>query len=145
MGFGFRETMSGTWAPTGGAGERRPFAFTVRVASGPLGRFRADKVAAMTGTIDAAGLATRRELVGTMVLKPFLGRVIRYDFEFVGDDGRRYRFAGQKDIRWTDPLRTWTELPGELTDAQGAVIGKAQTRFDLRRDSAAFLLSFRPA
>lgn len=145
MGFRFAETMSGTWTRTDRTGERRPIQFSVVARSGPLGRFRADKVARLTGTIDAEGLATRREVTGTLVLKPFVGRVIRYELDFTGDDGKRYRFAGQKDIRWLDPVRTWTELPAEITDTEGALVGRALTRFDLRRDSATFLWSFRPA
>ncbi len=144
-GFGFSETMTGTWAPHDRPAERRPFRFSVVARSGPLGRFRADKVANITGTLDAEGLATRRELTGTMVVAPFLRRVIRYQFAFTGDDGKPYRFAGQKDIRWLDPVRTWTELPGELTDGAGVTVGRADLRFDLRRDSVAFLRSFRPS
>lgn len=143
-GFGFAETMSGTWTKADD-GRERPFRFTVDVRSGPLGRFRRQQTAEMAGTVDAGGLATQRPLHGTMELRPFLGRLIRYEFTFTGDDGQPYRFRGQKDIRWLDPLRTWTELPGEVTDGDGRVIGRAMTRFDLQREGVRFLRSFRPA
>ena len=143
MGFGFEETMSGTWTKDG---VTRPFSFTVKVRSGPLGTFRKkNQMAEMEGTVEAGGLATRQPLRGTMLLQPFLGRVIRYEFDFNGDDGKPYTFAGQKDIRWLDPVRTWTELPGEITDGDGRVIGRAMTRFDLQRDGVRFVRSFRPA
>jgi hypothetical protein len=144
-GFIFAETMSGTWTPADDVSIARKLSFTVRVRSGPLAEFRRDQIAEMEGDVDAEGLATGAPLVGTMTLRPFLGRVIRYEFEFDGDDGQRYRFAGQKDIRWLDPLRSWTELPGELTDEDGQVIGTARTRFHLRRDGWSFLRSWRPA
>ena len=144
-GFGFRETMRGTWARTDGQRGGGAFVFTVDVDSGPLGAFGKTRRAAITGTVDADGLASGRSLTGTMVIRPWLGRVIRYEFAFTGDDGVRYRFAGQKDIRWLDPLRTWTELPGQLSDGGGLVIGTALTRFDLRGDSVAFVRSFRVA
>lgn len=142
-GFGFAETMSGTW--TDRAGVERPFQFRVAVRSGPLGEFRRTALAAMEGTVDAGGLATDQPLHGTLEMRPLLGRVLRYEFEFTGDDGKPYRFAGQKDIRWLDPLRTWTELPGEVQDGDGRVVGRALTRFDLRRDGLAFMRSFRPS
>jgi hypothetical protein len=143
-GFGFAETMSGTWSREGDPVARR-FRFSIDVHSGPLGRFRKLALARMTGTVDADGLATDRPLHGTMELRPVLGRLIRYEFEFTGDDGQPYRFAGQKDIRWLDPFRTWTELPGELRDAAGRIVGRARTTFDLKRDGLSFLQSFRPA
>ena len=142
MGFGFDETMSGTWTRDG---VERPFAFTVNVRSGPLGEFRKNnQVAEMEGTIDAGGLATRQPLHGTLLMQPFLGRVIRYEFEFTGDDGKHYTFAGQKDIRWLAPLRTLTELPGEVRDEDGKLVGKAMTRFDMKNDGWTFIRSWKP-
>lgn len=142
-GFGFAETMSGTWERTDGARGGGRFEFTVTVRSGPLGDFRRSRTAAITGTVTAEGLAVERPLEGTLEMRPFLGRIIRYEFGFTGTDGARYRFAGQKDIRWLDPLRTWTELPGTVTTEAGAVIGSATTRFDLRHRGADFVKSFR--
>lgn len=144
-GFGFAETMSGTWERTDGGRGGGRFEFTVTVRSGPLGAFAGHRKAAMTGTVTADGLAAARPLEGTLEMRPLLGRLLRYEFGFTGDDGQRYRFAGQKDIRWLDPVRTWTELPGEVTDERGAVIGTAATRFDLRRRGGDFVRSFRLA
>ncbi len=142
-GFGFRETMRGSWTRCDGGRGGGRFEFTVAARSGPLGAFRRSHLATIDGTVDADGLASHRPLTGTMELRPLLGRVIRYRFEFTGDDGQPYGFDGQKDIRWLDPLRTWTELPGQLTDGGGLVIGTALTRFDLRGDSLSFARSFR--
>jgi hypothetical protein len=142
MGFGFEETMSGTWTRDG---VERPFSFTVRIRSGRLRDFRRHQRAEMEGTVDASGLATGRPLQGTLLMQPFLGRVLRYEFDFTGDDGQPYRFAGQKDIRWLSPVRTWTELPGDVTDGAGKVVGRALTRFDLKRDGLSFMRSWRPA
>ncbi len=144
-GFGFRETMRGTWARTDGERGGGRFEFTVTARAGSLLDFRKSRLATIEGTVDADGLARARPLTGTMELRPWLRRIIRYQFEFRGDDGLPYSFAGQKDIRWLDPLRTWTELPGQLSDGGGMVIGTALTRFDLRGDSVAFVRSFRLA
>ncbi|MBZ0238130.1 MAG: hypothetical protein K8M05_37820 [Deltaproteobacteria bacterium] len=143
MGFGFEETMSGTWTKDG---VTRPFSFTVQVRSGPIGAWRKkQQVADMEGTVDAEGLATRQPLRGTLRIQPVLGRVIRYEFAFTGDDGKPYTFAGQKDIRWLSPLRTWTELPGDVRDADGNLVGTAMTRFDLKKDGLTFMRSWKPA
>jgi hypothetical protein len=143
MGFGFEETMSGTWTRDG---VTRPFSFTVKVRSGPLGAFRRNnQVAEMEGTVEATGLASGTPLRGTLMMRPILGRVIRYEFAFTGDDGQPYTFAGQKDIRWLAPLKTWTELPGEVRDGAGKLVGTAMTRFDLKKDGVSFMRSWKPA
>lgn len=143
-GFGFEETMSGTWARTDGRTGGR-FEFTVKVASGPWRDFARTRIARITGEVTATGLGTARPLEGTLEIRPLVGRIIRYEFTFAGADGEPYRFAGQKDIRWLDAARTWTTLPGEIRDAGGAVIGRAETRFDLRRRGADLVRSFRLA
>jgi len=143
MGFGFEETMSGTWTRDG---VTRPFSFTVVVRSGPIGAWRKkQQVADMEGTVSADGLATGQPLRGTLRLQPFLGRVIRYEFGFTGDDGKPYTFAGQKDIRWLSPLRTWTELPGDVRDGDGKLVGTARIPFDLKKDGWSFMRSWKPA
>ena len=140
MGYAFDETMSGTMTLTADPATRHPIEFRANVRVPWIGGN-----GTMTGTIDAGPLVRGAAFDGKMVLRPFLGRVIRYEFEFDGDDGERYRFAGQKDIRWLDPVRSWTELPGEITDEGGQVVGTARTRFHLRRDGLEFLRSWRPA
>jgi hypothetical protein len=144
-GFGFRECMRGSWARCDGERGGGRFEFTVAARSGPLTDFGKTRLATIDGTVDAEGLATGRPLTGTMELRPWLRRVIRYQFEFKGDDGLPYSFAGQKDIRWLDPVRTWTELPGQVSDGGGLIIGSALTRFDLKGQSLAFVRSFRVA
>lgn len=141
-GFGFAETMRGNWARCDGGRGGGRFEFSVRASTDSLAAFGRSRLVEITGTVDGDGLATQRPLRGTMELRPWIRRVIRYRFEFEGDDGARYAFAGQKDIRWLDPVRTWTELPGQITDEGGRVIGSAITRFDVRGQSVAFVRSF---
>ena len=115
MGYAFDETMSGTMTRTGSTQEV-PFTFSVHV-----------------------------ECEGTMTLRPVRGRIVRYELSFRGDDGKSYRFAGQKDIRWLDALRTWTTLPGEITDANGKLVARCDTRFDYKSDWMQFVTSWKPA
>ena len=71
-----------------------------------------------------------------------VARRIRYEFGFTGDDGRPYRFAGQKDVSPRHPLESMTTLPAEITDETGHRVAAALVRFD-PRGLPAFLGSFR--
>ena len=99
----------------------------------------------LTGTVEAPGLAAAAPTEGTITMRPVIGRIIKYELAFTGDDGKRYRFVGQKDIRWLDALRTWTTLPGEISDESGRLVARCQTRFDYKSDWMQFASSFRPA
>jgi hypothetical protein len=145
MGFSFDETMSGTMTRVDHPGEKVPFSFTVHIEQPSLVGHLRNGRAAMRGTIEAPGLATANDCEGTMTLRPVLARIVRYELSFLGDDGKPYRFAGQKDIRWLDALRTWTNLPGEITDAKGTVVARCATRFDYKSDWMQFMASWRPA
>jgi|SRR5579883_854339 len=139
-GFEFRETMSGTWTRDG---IERPFAFTVRVRQPSLLRYLRERSATIEGHVDASGLASHAVVAGTIVIDPLLGRRIRYEFAFTGDDGRGYRFAGQKDVALRSFVATMTTLPGEIVDERGGPVGTALVKFD-PRDLPSFLGSFRP-
>lgn len=140
MGYAFDETMSGTMTLAADPATRHPIEFRANVRVPWIGG-----AGTMTGTIDAGPLVKGAPFDGKMILRPFLGRVIRYELGFVGRDGKRYALAGQKDIRWLDARRTWTELPAELTDESGQVLGTAALRMNIARDWLAFGSSFRIA
>src|SRR5688572_10535116 len=118
-GFCFDETMAGTMERVDRPGERVPFSFTVHVHAESLARHLRDGKASLRGVVEAPGLAACAPAEGSMVLRPLRGKIIGYDLAFRGDDGASYRFRGQKDIRYRDLLRSWTTLPGEITDDAG--------------------------
>ena len=142
MPLSFNETMSGTYEPIDAPGEKHPFKFTIDVHAPSLFRHLRNGKAELAGTVEAPPLTESSHLTGQITIRPIGGRFIRYEFEFVGDDGKRYTFAGQKDIEWLDLLRTWTTLPGEIRDGE-RVVATCDTRFDLKGDGVAFLRSFR--
>jgi hypothetical protein len=144
-GFAFDETMTGTMERVDRPGEQVHFTFSVQVRAPSMLQHVRDGKATMRGTIEAPGLATRADAEGTMTLRPVFARVVKYELAFTGDDGKRYRFAGQKDIRWLRALRTWTTLPGEITDESGRLVARVQTRFDYKSDWMQFASSWRPA
>lgn len=144
-GFRFAETMSGTWTPADAPEARRRFSFTIEAVADSLARhLRQGGRTRIHGTVVADGLADRQPLEGTLTMAPLTRRIIRYEFDFTGDDGQPYRFEGQKDIRLTALRRSFTELPGVIRDAAGAEVGTATTQFDLGADWFQFLTSFRP-
>ncbi len=145
-GFCFDETMAGTMERVDRPGQALPFSFTVHAHAASMMSWLRDGKAKLTGTVEAPGLAAAAPVVkGVITLRPVLQRIVKYELAFLGDDGKRYRFVGQKDIRWLDALRTWTTLPGEISDDAGRLVARCQTRFDYKSDWMQFASSFRPA
>jgi hypothetical protein len=146
-GFHFKETMSGTWRRVreggGGEGDEATMHFTIGVRAGSLFQHLRDKKAEIDGHVHLAGLAEKAAITGEITINPLFGRLIRYEFSFTGDDGKRYRFRGQKDVSLRDVVRTMTTLPGEIVDAAEKLVGRANLLFD-KRHLPAFLGSFRP-
>jgi hypothetical protein len=140
---GFSETMSGTWTPVDGSG-RRVLSFSVDADATSAVDYLKDGAMQLAGTMRAEGLAAKAPTEGRIEVQP-LRRRIAYFLEFTGDDGKLYRFAGEKHLSVFRPLKSATTLPGEITDRHGALVGRALVRFDLRRDLVSFLRTFRPA
>ncbi|MCA9772390.1 MAG: hypothetical protein KC466_08275 [Myxococcales bacterium] len=132
LGFEFSEEMSGTYHRVGEPTEEHPFVFRVKAEAASLVRNLFDGKAAMTGTVEMAGVAERAALKGTLTMKPLLARFIRYEFDFTGDDGRAYHYAGEKTINHFRPGRSWTTLPGSVWDAEGKEVAKSVTYFDMK-------------
>lgn len=144
LGFRFSENMYGSYRTVKEpAGERR-FCFHFDVVSRSLWRTLRDGRAEASGWVEAEGLATHAPLEGFIVIKPLFARLIRYEFDFTGEGGAAYHYAGEKTIRHLHPTTTWTTLPGVIYDADGNEFARSLTRFDLAEMSP-FLRSFRPS
>jgi choline dehydrogenase-like flavoprotein len=139
----FRETMSGTVRPVHAPAERRPFSFSLHARSRGAWDFLRTREVAITGELVAEGFGTRCPLTGTLGLDVLLTGRLPYDFTFVADDARTYRFAGEKVVRLGSLRRSMTVLPGRVLDDAERVVGTAEVTFDLDRDLWEFLLSFR--
>jgi hypothetical protein len=144
-GFQFQERMTGTYTLTGSADQPRRISFSARVKADDSLRHLKDGMAELEGTVDLEGFADDVPLKGTIEIAPVRKRLIRYEFSFLGNDGRAYRFAGQKDIRLADLLGSWTTLPAALYDPSGKEIGQARMSFDMKADFLPLLVSFRRA
>ena len=145
MGFRFAETMSGTIEWDRDPGKQHPFRFQVTAHADSTREHLSTGKATLEGIIDAPPVATAAKATGTIVIRPIGQRIIRYELAFTGDDGKRYEMVGQKDIRWTRPLETFTTLPAEILDEDHRRVATCTTRFDMQKDLFSFLRSFRPA
>jgi hypothetical protein len=138
FGFHFHETMQGTYTRDGVA---RPMKFSLEARAGSWLQHLRDRKARINGTIDAEGLASARNIDGELTIDPVIRRIIRYEFSFTGDDGKAYRFAGQKDVSLLDLANSMTTLPAQIFDGNQP-IAEALVKFD-KRDLPAFLMSWR--
>jgi hypothetical protein len=138
-GFHFHETMQGTYTRDG---VERPVKFMLEARAGSWLQHLRDGKARISGTIDADGLASGRPIAGEMIIDMIVRRIIKYDFRFDGDDGKPYRFAGQKDISYLDFVNSMTTLPAEILDGGGRAIARALLAFD-RREIPAFFKGWR--
>lgn len=139
--YGFTETMRGTWSPGDGSGRRVLWFRLDADATNALGYMK-DGAMQLDGTFFAEDLAGEVPTRGTMEVQP-LRRRIAYRLEFKGDDGKAYRFVGEKRLNLLRLLDTMTTLPAEITDEHGARLGTALVRFDTRHDLLPFLRTFR--
>ncbi len=140
-GFQFQETMAGTFTFPGSP--ERSMKFTARARARSFFRHLTDHTAELDGHVDMDGLATHQPLHGEITINPILGGMIRYEFDFTSDDGRPFRFAGQKDVKLLHVVSTMTTLPGAILDEKGSEVGTALLYFDKKR-LPGFLGSFRP-
>jgi len=143
LGFHFSETMQGTWTREGQTDER-PISFSITARARSFWKHLRDHDTELEGTLRMDGFAREVPVRGTLHINPLLGKVIRYDFGFLADDGRRYRFIGQKDVSLSDVVGTMTTLPAAIEDENGRVVARANLKFDTK-DLPGFLASFRPA
>jgi len=142
MGFQFAETMAGTIEWDAEPGVRHPFRFDITAHADSLREHLATGKAVIEGTMHAPPRAEAVAAHGVITIRPIGQRIIRYELAFVGDDGKPYELVGQKDIRWSAPLRSFTVLPAEILYADHRRVATCDTAFDVR-DLWRFLRSFR--
>ena len=143
-GFKFEEKLTGTYHLLSRPEEEKAFSLTAQAAVDNVVKYLQDMSASLLGTVEMEGFADQAPINGSLELNPLFGRVLRYQFTFVANDGKSYRFAGQKDIQLFDLPGSMTTLPGAVYDESGTEIARVLTRFDLGSDLVPFLLSWRP-
>jgi hypothetical protein len=143
-GFRFEERMSGTYHLLATPEEEHRFSFTAQATVGNVMQYLRDLTASLQGTLEMEGFADQVPLEGSLEVNPIFGRALRYQFSFTGNDGQRYRFAGQKDLQVLDLPGSLATLPGAVYDEGGTEVARVLAKFDTSRDLLPFLLSWRP-
>jgi hypothetical protein len=139
----FRERMSGSYWLLDSPTDERAITLTFEARAADVGEFLRTRTCALAGTIDAEGLAHRRDVEGTLRFALIEERRVPYRFAFRGDDGSRYELSGQKEWTSLAPVSSMTLLPATLLDQRGQELARATLRFDLRADWVDWMKSFR--
>jgi len=145
LGFEFEEVMSGTYTKSGHPDETGEIRFQGRARAEDLVQHIRDGMTRLEGTLDMERFADDVPITGSIEIRPFVGKIIRYDFTFTANDGNPYRFTGQKDIRFDAFADSMTHLAGAITDGAGNEVARANLTFDLKSDFLPFLVSWKPA
>lgn len=143
LGFSFDETMSGTYHLLASQLDERAIAFTLHARVAGIRQFLKDRLARVEGEVNVEGFAEHSGLSGTLALRLFDEQRLTYDFTFRANDGKTYRFHGQKDVTMIALADTMTTLPASIYDSAGREIARAVLRFDLRGSLGSFLRSWR--
>jgi len=144
LGFEFQEVMSGTYTMVGQPSEQGELRFKLRARAADALQHLRDGMVTLEGTLDMEKVADEVPISGTIEIRPLTRRIIRYELSFTANDGQPYRFAGQKDIRFSDLVATMTTLKGAVLNAQGTEIARATLHFDVKADLLPFLVSWKP-
>lgn len=151
LGFTMDEVMTGTHQFVDGKGPEGIHPMEFRATWGPDdlltwanpvgGSFMANN---LKGKVDVGGLVVDADCEGTLELKYFAGQKIRYTFQFKDDEGKQYKYVGEKrDIRPWNLHRTHTTCYGTITELEtGEIISTGITYFRFST-SLDFVLSFR--
>lgn len=151
IGFKMDEMMIGTHTFSSGSsiGKELPLNFSLTWGNANLIRFLnpgSDEflVNCAKGFITVGGLANKADCTGVLKLMYFSKRKIRYELDFKGDDGRLYRYVGEKVNIWPWNLhRTHVTCYGTITDIMmEKVISSSVVYFPLR-EMFDFLMSLR--
>ena len=143
LGFSFEETMQGSYHLLSAQTDERAISFSIGARVAGIRQFMKDKLARIEGEVDVEGFAAHRPLEGTLALKLPGEHRLTYDFGFRANDGKAYRFHGQKDVTLIALHDTMTTLPASIYDGSGHEVARAVLRFDVRGSLKTFLRSWR--
>ncbi len=151
VGFRMDEMMIGTHTFSGGSygGRELPLNFSLTWGNDNLIKFlnpRSEEflVSSARGFITVGGLANKADCKGFLKLMYFSERKIRYELDFKGDDGRAYRYVGEKVNIWPWNLhRTHVTCYATINDTETEKIISSSVVYFPFREIIDFLLSLR--
>ncbi len=139
LGFGFAESLSGSYYLHEDTVSDLAISLTLRVEVDGLRQFARDRVAKAEGFIDVEGITEHAQVTGTVGMRLLDQKRVTYDLAF-----DRYRLRGQREFFVYDAIDSLTVLGASLYDSDDVEIGRAMLRFDPRNELPAMLKSFRP-
>jgi hypothetical protein len=142
-GFSFREELSGNYWRLEEPTDERAIRLRLETRVPDTVAFLQSRTAELSGNIDAEGLASKRDIQGTLAFKLFEEHRSVYRFTFHTDDDRLYELCGQKEWNALAPLEALTLLPASLYDDRGQEVARTTLHFDVRADWARWLASLR--
>ncbi len=142
-GFSFREELSGTFWRLQEPTDEHAIRVHLEARVPDSAAFLQSATAELSGRIDADGLASMRELHGSLSFKLLEEQRSTYQFTFHTDDDLLCELCGQKEWNALAPLEAITLLPASLYDERGQEMARATLRFDVRADWARWLASLR--
>jgi hypothetical protein len=151
VGFKMDELMVGTHTFSNGSfdGRELPLNFSLTWGNGNLLKFLnpgSDEFlkSEAKGFITVGGLVNKADCKGSLKLMYFSERKIRYELNFKGDDGRAYRYVGEKVNIWPWNLhKTHVTCYGTITDATTEKIISSSVVYFPLREMLDFLMSTR--
>lgn len=143
FGFEFQERVGGHYYFLNEPTIDRIIRMTFKVSMNGVMRFAKDKLFDMTGEIFAEGFAEHRPVVGTIGFRVHDERRLPYDFSFTANDGKRYRFRGQKDFASYRIMDSLTTLDATLINDEQKEIARAAFKFEGGAEWMTLLESFK--
>ncbi len=98
VGLETRHELRGTYHLLSAPGEERPLSLALRLAAPEPHRLPLCRRLSVDGEIQAAGLATRQPVTGTLELGELLDARLIYDLNFEADDRRPRRMHGELEL-----------------------------------------------
>jgi|GEM_PF-594702 len=158
IGLKFSEKMSGNYkllkeastdthepipAQFSSNGKELPIEFEIDAVAPRIERFFFNPTTKIRGNLYMEGMGNHHiPIEGTLDIPLLTRRKIIYNFRFKSNDGKEYRFSGEKNIKFLQLIDTFTTLPGKITDIHGKEVASATLHFNLRRDFIPFIRSF---
>lgn len=142
-GLRFEETLRGGFHFLDHPEAELPMDLSVQVRIDGVRRFAKERTGTVGGHLTIEGF-TDGPFEGAVGLAVVARRRLPYDFSFVAQNGKTYRFRGEKDLTILELAEPVTLLPMSLYDEAGREVGRATVRFDVRSDLKKAVRSLRP-
>jgi hypothetical protein len=139
----FRQSLRGTYWRLDSPEEELALELNFEACFEDVRDHASPKTWALRGSIMADGLASRRDVRGSISPRLFDHGRVFYRMGFMGDDGVPYQICAQQEWSGLAPLDSLTKVDGSLEDGSGTECARLRLRFDPSRAALRFLGTLR--